>query len=99
MAAVPGMTWNQMSDPDTDSRSAPGRPSRPCPWVPDRNSRALETLFPNQVTMKNTAHRSYGYDADRDRFPMIRTVRDEEVPGELILVQNFMNEVRARVGN
>jgi serine/threonine-protein kinase len=59
---------------------------------------SMETLFSNQVSMLNTVHRSYAYDERRDRFLMIRMLGVREIPAELILMQNFMDEARARLG-
>ena len=58
----------------------------------------MNPLFPSSSYMFFTAHRAYDYDEGRDRFAMIRNARDEGTPAQLILVQNFMEEVRARVG-
>ena len=59
---------------------------------------SMETLFSNQISMLDIIHRSYAYDGPRDRFLMIRELGVREIPAELILVQNFMEEVRARLG-
>jgi serine/threonine-protein kinase len=59
----------------------------------------LRSMFSNGVSMINDAHRAYSYDAHSDRFLMIRTVRQEERTAELILVQNFMELVKERVGS
>jgi WD40 repeat protein len=60
---------------------------------------SLQTLFPNRLSWFNTLHQTYSYDGYRDRFLMIRELGVREIPAELILVQNFMDEVRARLGN
>jgi len=59
----------------------------------------MRTLYPNEAYIFMQPHRAYAYDGQTDRFLMIRDVEDEPVPAELILVQNFMEEVRARVAN
>jgi Tol biopolymer transport system component len=60
---------------------------------------SLETMFSNQLSWFNTLHQTYSYDGSEDRFLMIRELGVREIPAELILVQNFMDEVRARLGN
>jgi serine/threonine-protein kinase len=65
----------------------------------DFRTGVARAFFSNQISMSNPIHRSYGYHEDRDRFLMIRDLGMEQVPAELILVQNFMDEVRRRVGS
>jgi hypothetical protein len=57
------------------------------------------TAFSNRLSWLHGLHQSYDYDGPRDRFLMIRERGGREIPAELILVQNVMDEVRARVGN
>jgi serine/threonine-protein kinase len=56
-------------------------------------------LFGTRPYARQTAHRAYDLDADGDRFLMIRTARREATRAQLTLVQNFIEEVKARVGN
>jgi Tol biopolymer transport system component len=58
----------------------------------------MDLLFPSSPYMFFTSHRAYDFDEGRDRFAMIRTAQEEGTPAQLILVQNFMEEVRARLG-
>jgi len=60
---------------------------------------SLKTMFPNRLSWFNTLHQTYSYDGSGDRFLMIRELGVREIPAELILVQNFMGEVRARLGH
>jgi len=60
---------------------------------------SLETMFANKLSWFNTLHQTYSYDSSEDRFLMIRQLGVREIPAELILVQNFMDEVRARLGH
>jgi len=60
---------------------------------------SLGTVFSNRLSWAHGLHQSYTYDGSGDRFLMIRELGVREIPAELILVQNFMDEVRARVGN
>jgi len=57
-----------------------------------------QRLFSNNVSMMNTAHRAYAFDDRSNRFLMIRNLHREETPAELILVQNFIEEVKSRLG-
>jgi hypothetical protein len=57
----------------------------------------LQTMFSNRLSWPHGLHESCTYDGSRDRFLMIRDLGVREIPAELILVQNFMEEVRARV--
>jgi hypothetical protein len=61
-------------------------------------SSAVRTLFPNRLSAINTIYRNFDYDAARDRFLMIRHIGEEEAAPKLILVQNFIEDVKARVG-
>jgi eukaryotic-like serine/threonine-protein kinase len=58
-----------------------------------------ERLFSNRIATLNTLYRTYAYDDRSDRFLRIRRFRREEIQAELILVQNWIEEVKARVGN
>jgi Tol biopolymer transport system component len=60
---------------------------------------SLETMFSNRISWFHTLHQTYSYDSRADRFLMIRELGVREIPAELILVQNFMDQVRARLGN
>jgi hypothetical protein len=60
---------------------------------------SLRTVFSNRLSWLHGLHQSYTYDGSGDRFLMIRELGVREIPAELILVQNFMDEVRARLGN
>jgi len=58
----------------------------------------MSNLFRSSPYMFFTSHRAYDFDEGRNRFAMIRTARAEAGSAQLILVQNFMEEVKARVG-
>jgi serine/threonine-protein kinase len=53
-------------------------------------------LFPAGEYVADVNHRQYDVTADGERFIMLRPVGDN-VHGEMILVQNFFGELRARV--
>jgi Tol biopolymer transport system component len=59
----------------------------------------MRTLFPNDGYAYFEPHRAHAYDGQTDRFLMIRDAEYEPEPAELILFQNFMEEVRVRVAN
>jgi Tol biopolymer transport system component len=80
-------------------RSRPGVTSVTVSTDENFSTGELRSMFSNGVSMINDAHRAYSYDAHSDRFLMIRTVRQEERTAELILVQNFMELVKERVGS
>jgi len=58
----------------------------------------MRSLFRSSPYMAFTSHRAYDFDEGRNRFAMTRIARAEAEPAQLILVQNFMEEVKARVG-
>ena len=58
-----------------------------------------ERLFQNRLAEFSTVYPMYDYDDRAGRFLMLRVFRREETMSELILVQNWMEEVKARVGN
>ncbi len=80
-------------------RSRPGFLSVAVRTGNDFSSGELQRLFANGVSMLADPHRGYAFDGRTERFLMIRVLRREETPAELILVQNFLEEVKARVGN
>jgi len=60
---------------------------------------SLRRVFSNRLSWMHGMHQTYSYDGSGDRFLMIRELGVREIPAELILVQNFMDEVRTRLGN
>jgi len=58
----------------------------------------MNSLFRSRPYLLFSSHRAYDLDRGRNRFAMIRAARAEAEPALLILVQNFMEEVKARVG-
>ncbi len=56
------------------------------------------TLFSVQGFRSVTVHQQYDVTPDDQRFVMIRN-RSVEERGELILVENFFEELKAKVGN
>ncbi len=62
------------------------------------SSGAPRQLFTTDGYVGSSLHRAYAYDGRSDRFLMIRTAR-RDVPAQLILIQNFMEDVKARLGN
>jgi len=80
-------------------RSRPGFTSVSIRTDTDFSSREPQVLFSNQISVVDQIHQSYSFDARRDRFLMIRNVGREEAGAELILIQNFIEEVKTRVGN
>jgi Tol biopolymer transport system component len=63
-------------------------------------SGAARVLFSNQLSLINTLYRTYDYDAAHDRFLMIRDLGTEEAEAQqqLVLIQNFIEDVKDRVG-
>jgi serine/threonine-protein kinase len=57
-----------------------------------------QRLFSNQVAEYNVVYRSFDHDAGGDRFLMARRYRQLENNAELILVENFLEEMKARLG-
>jgi hypothetical protein len=55
-------------------------------------------LFSVQGFRSNAFHQRYDVTPDGQRFVMIRIVRGQEA-SELIVVENFFEELKARVGN
>ncbi len=55
-------------------------------------------LFSTQGFRSGTVHRQYDVTPDDQRFVMIRNIGEQEV-GELIVVENFFEELKAKVGN
>jgi len=58
----------------------------------------VQTLFLDTAYWAFSSHRAYAFDGHRDRFLMIRTISVEPARAELILVENFVEEVKAMVG-
>jgi serine/threonine-protein kinase len=58
----------------------------------------IRTLFPSAGYRRFTTHRAYDFEEGRNRFLMIRDTPAETAPPELIFVENFMEEVRAKAG-
>jgi hypothetical protein len=58
----------------------------------------VRTLFENDGFLYFISHRRYAFDGEGDRFLMMRGL-SLEVPAELMLVQNFLEEVKARLAN
>jgi serine/threonine-protein kinase len=58
----------------------------------------VRRLFEAEGILLFTSHRRYTYDGRGDRFLMMRELSQEAVPSELILVQNFIEEVKVRLG-
>ncbi len=59
----------------------------------------LRPLFADSAFWAFTAHQAYDVDPTTGRFLMLRQVSEELPRAELVLFQNFMAEVRARVGH
>ena len=62
---------------------------------------AARVLFSNRLSVINSFARTFDYDVAHDRFLMIRDLGEEkttEVKAQLILIQNFIEEVKQRVG-
>jgi hypothetical protein len=57
----------------------------------------LRVLYPRGGYFFNPAHRLSSYDGRNGRFLSIRPVEQEAEPAQLILVQNFLEEVKARL--
>ncbi len=55
-------------------------------------------LFSNQGFRSSRNHQQYDVTPDDQRFVMIRTPGGQEA-GELIVVENFFEELKAKVGN
>ncbi len=55
-------------------------------------------LFSVQGFRSDTFHQQYDVTPDDQRFVMIRTPGGQEA-GELIVVENFFEELKAKVGN
>ena len=55
-------------------------------------------LFPIQPYFANDHHAAYDVTPDDQRFVMMRNSRDVEA-SELIVVENFFEELKAKVGN
>lgn len=55
-------------------------------------------LFPGGDYLLGDPSRAYVYDGERNRFIMIRVVQPEGAPAQLILVENFMEELKAKPG-
>lgn len=53
-------------------------------------------LFPDSLYLRGAGHAMYDVSPDDQRFVMFRTVDTE---GTLILIQNFLEELKQRVGN
>jgi hypothetical protein len=66
---------------------------------PEFSPGTLRRLFSNQASAISQIYRGYAYDGSQDRFLMVRNLRREEVPAQLILAQNFIEDVKARVGH
>ena len=59
---------------------------------------ARRTLFPVQGFVSSPFHQFYDVTPDDQRFVMIRNQGAEEA-SELIVVENFFEELKAKVGN
>ena len=55
-------------------------------------------LFLVQGYRRAEVHQQYDVTPDDQRFVMIRSIRDAEAADELIVVENFFEELKARVG-
>ncbi len=80
-------------------RSRPGFMSLGVATEADFAPGGLRTLFSNRISMIGEIYRSFDFDEQQDRFLMIRNVGREEAPPELILIQNFIEDVKRRVGH
>jgi Tol biopolymer transport system component len=58
----------------------------------------MNALFSSDPYLSFPPHRAYDYDEGRDRFAMIRRALDEGTPSQLILIQNFIEDVKERIG-
>jgi Tol biopolymer transport system component len=65
----------------------------------DFSTGEVRALFPSTAYMFFVAHRAYDFEEGRDRFLMIRDTPEEIAPAELIFVENFNEEVKAKAGN
>ena len=89
--------WSENGD-EIFFRSRPGFTSLSVRAGDDFTPSSGRALFPNRLSVSNDLFRSYDHDAAQDRFLMIRHLREQEIQPELILIQNFLEEVKARVG-
>ncbi len=55
-------------------------------------------LFSTSVFETFPVHRSYDVAADDQRFVMVRDLEDNDA-GEIIVIENFFEELKAKVGN
>ncbi len=55
-------------------------------------------LFSTQGFRSNTVHQQYDVTPDGQRFVMIRNIGEQNA-SELIVVENFFEELKAKVGN
>ncbi len=58
-----------------------------------------EVLFSMTDYLTSNGHRMYDVSPDDQRFLMLRIDEEAEESGELILVQNFFEELKERVPN
>ena len=57
------------------------------------------SLFPGDAYYRHTNFAQYDISPSGDRFVMLKDATDADAAGRLILVQNFVEELKARVSN
>ena len=88
--------WSSKGD-ELFFRARPGFTSLKVETEGEFASGAARVLFPNRLSLINTVYRTFDYDASRDRFLMIRRLGEEAAAPRLILVENFLEDVKARL--
>ena len=79
-------------------RSTPGFTSLGVRADEDFTPVSGRALFSNRLSVMNQVFRTFDHDAAQDRFLMIRHLREQDAAPELILIQNFIEEVKERAG-